>query len=389
MNNQFNLFSGKKFLTALLLGLLNNNLYAAEAEKTVQENVIVTNNLFWILLIIILLLLFFITSLSNALKNLSQINLKDYKEKPSKPKVQTNVIIGVIAFTATFMGNFSLKAQETVEAEASSSFLSPKMYGGLSPDIFWIMIIAIVFELIVVFILIGAIQKMLSMLNEASGLAQEKSISVFNFSRLSASINDAVPIEKEQEIMTDHEYDGIRELDNNLPPWWKYGFYLTIVVSIVYLLSYHVFQTSPLQLEEYQREMDIAALEKEAYLKSEAGNINENNVTLVTTADGINSGKNIYKDNCAACHGQAGEGTVGPNLTDEYWLHGGGVKNIFKTIKYGVPAKGMIAWQAQLTPVQIQQVSSFIVSLKGTNPPGAKEPQGDLFKEDDLPQTEK
>ena len=79
------------------------------------------------------------------------------------------------------------------------------------------------------------------------------------------------------------------------------------------------------------------------------------------------------------CHGQKGEGLVGPNFADEYWIHGGGIKNVFKVIKYGVPDKGMIAWQAQLKPADMQKVGSYILTLQGTNPPNPKAPQGTIW----------
>jgi cytochrome c oxidase cbb3-type subunit 3 len=102
-------------------------------------------------------------------------------------------------------------------------------------------------------------------------------------------------------------------------------------------------------------------------------------------AGGISAAQSVYITNCAACHGQKGEGTVGPNLTDDYWLHGGKINDVFKTIKYGVPEKGMRAWQEDLSPVKIAQVSSFIKSLRGTNPPNAKEKQGELYVEEGAP----
>lgn len=115
-------------------------------------------------------------------------------------------------------------------------------------------------------------------------------------------------------------------------------------------------------------------------------NVDENSVVVLTDAGAIAAGKGIYDGNCASCHGVAGEGLVGPNLTDAYWLHGGGIKNVFKTIKYGVPAKGMIAWQNQLNPEAIQKVSSYIVTMQGSNPANAKAPQGEIWNEAASPQ---
>jgi cytochrome c oxidase cbb3-type subunit III len=194
-------------------------------------------------------------------------------------------------------------------------------------------------------------------------------------------MTDAVPLEKEEEIAFDHEYDGIRELDNNLPPWWVYMFYLTIVFAVVYLGHYHVFKTGDLQDSEYKTEMAQAEKEQEAYMKLASNKIDENSVKVIADKKGLENGKSIFLQSCSPCHGKAGEGGVGPNLTDKYWIHGGNVKNIFKTIKYGVPQKGMISWQAQLNPGQMQDITSYILTLQGTNPANGKAPQGDLFEE--------
>lgn len=191
----------------------------------------------------------------------------------------------------------------------------------------------------------------------------------------------AVPVEKEADIMLDHNYDGIKELDNSLPPWWIWGFYITIIWSVVYLVHYHVFDTGALSAEEYKNEIamaDQALKERQAKM---ANFISSENVTMVNTPEGLGSGKDIFTKNCVACHGQGGEGTVGPNLTDEFWIHGGGIKNVFNTVTNGVPAKGMIAWKSQLSPKQIQEVSSYILTLQGTKPANGKAPEGEKWVE--------
>lgn len=208
--------------------------------------------------------------------------------------------------------------------------------------------------------------------------APKKSKSWFNWESLTA----AVSVEREAEIMTDHDYDGIRELDNQLPPWWVYGFYGTILFAILYLVNYHVLGISPLQGKEYANEIEAADVAKRSMLKTDAVSVDESNVTLLTDADALTKGKGIFKANCAACHGQLGEGLVGPNFTDDYWIHGGGIVNVFKIGKYGVAAKGMAAWEKQMSPQDLQAVCSYIISLQGTNPPNAKAPQGDLYKPD-------
>lgn len=193
-------------------------------------------------------------------------------------------------------------------------------------------------------------------------------------------LNAAVPKTKEKDILLNHEYDGIRELDNDLPPWWKYGFYISIVISVVYLFVYHGgHYDHDVSIREYIAENTQAEAEKMAYLARMESMIDETNVELLAEEVEIGKGKAVYMANCRSCHGELGEGGVGPNLTDPYWLHGGGMKDVFKTVKYGVPEKGMISWKEKLSPKQMQQVASFIMTLGGTNPPNGKEPQGEKY----------
>ena len=190
----------------------------------------------------------------------------------------------------------------------------------------------------------------------------------------------AVDIEHEKDVLLDHDYDGIKELDNALPPWWKYGFYATLVLAVFYILHFHVWGTGPNPEQEYNREMKVAAAQVEEYRKKAGENVDEKSVTMADAA-GIAAGKKIFESKCFMCHGQNGEGGVGPNLTDDYWIHGGSINDVFKTIKYGVLDKGMQSWQAALSPSEIKNISSYVKSLKGTRPANAKAPQGDLYQE--------
>ncbi len=196
-------------------------------------------------------------------------------------------------------------------------------------------------------------------------------------------LTKSTPIEREQEILFDHEYDGIKELDSKIPPWFTWLFYITIFFGIYYMLHYHVFNTGQLMAEEYTEEMNIAAAEKEALMESGAF-VNEETVTLLTEEPALLSGKAIYDANCVACHANDGGGIVGPNLTDEYWIHGGGIKNVFKIIKYGVVEKGMISWQTQLNPNQMQEVASYVLSMQGTTPAAPKPPEGEIWMEEEI-----
>lgn len=193
---------------------------------------------------------------------------------------------------------------------------------------------------------------------------------------------DPIPVEREGDITLDHNYDGIKELDNHLPPWWVNMFILTVIWAVGYMWYYHWGGDGPNQDEQYRQEVETAKKEIAIALAGKANAVDESNVTALTDASALGEGELIFKNSCAACHGQKGEGTVGPNFTDEYWIHGGGIKNVFKTIKYGVPDKGMIAWSAQLKPVDMQKVASYILTLQGTNPPNPKAPQGEIWKEE-------
>lgn len=191
------------------------------------------------------------------------------------------------------------------------------------------------------------------------------------------------PIEEEGEIILDHEYDGIRELDNNLPPWWTYLFYISIVFAVVYMVRYHVFNADG-QLAEYEQEYAEAERAIAEYKRTAKDLVDINTVELLTETSDLNAGKKIYEANCIACHMADGGGGIGPNLTDDYWILGGSIKDVFKTVSEGGRAgKGMIAWKASLKPLEIAQVSSYLLQFKGTTPANPKEPEGDLWVEEE------
>ena len=188
-------------------------------------------------------------------------------------------------------------------------------------------------------------------------------------------VGDATLVRGEyRDELLDHNYDGIHEFDNDLPPWWKYGFGFTIVFAFVYVGYYHLTTKNRLQVAEYEIEM------RQAALLVSAGADDPTKLTTylaLTTAADLGSGKTLFATNCAPCHGQNAEGKVGPNLTDEFWLHGGEVNHVYKTIKFGIPSKGMVAWKGKLSGKQILQVTSYALSLQGSLPANAKPPQGE------------
>lgn len=199
------------------------------------------------------------------------------------------------------------------------------------------------------------------------------------FKDLNSKLTKTNPSESEGEILLDHDYDGIQELDNDLPPWWKYGFYASIVAAFAYMAYYHIFDGIS-QKEEYQIEMAEAQLAVEEYKKNAPDLVDASSVILLTEASDLAAGNKIFNEKCVACHRADGGGGIGPNLTDEYWISGGDIGSIFNTISEGGrPGKGMISWKQDLKPVEMAQVGSYILSLQGTNPPDPKAPDGDLW----------
>ncbi|MEW7279798.1 cbb3-type cytochrome c oxidase N-terminal domain-containing protein [Aquimarina sp. 2201CG1-2-11] len=200
---------------------------------------------------------------------------------------------------------------------------------------------------------------------------------------------DSKPIAEEEEIILDHNYDGIKELDNNLPPWWVYSFYATIIFGVIYMVRFHVLNDYT-QAEEYESEIAEAKIAIETYKKTAKNLVDINTVTLLTEPSDINAGKAVFATNCVACHKADGGGGIGPNLTDPYWILGGGIKNIFKTISEGGrDGKGMVAWKQTLKPLEMAQVASYIMSLRGITPAEPKEKQGELWIDPYAPIEEK
>lgn len=190
------------------------------------------------------------------------------------------------------------------------------------------------------------------------------------------------PMATEKDLLLDHNYDGITELDNHLPPWWKNLFYVTIGFSAVYLFAYNFTGTWESQEQEYRTELALAEEQKAIYEKTQANSISEKTAKFLTDAATLKEGEDIYVSKCVACHAADGGGGVGPNLTDNYWMHGNKVGDVFKTVKEGVPGKGMVAWAGTLNPKQIQSVSSYILSMKGKAPAQPKAPQGQLYADE-------
>lgn len=356
-----------KYLLVLLSMFFGFSVYAQNAATKVEDDTFaaLSNPLFIGLFSIIILLMIVISVLAGVLKNVAYATKE--KNNNGKKILSIVVLIALISSTKTAM------AQEVTTAVAVSGYM------GLSSGLFYSLLAVIAFEILIIFVLVNSIQLMVKPEIEEMIVAKVTKAEPTLLEKLNASVS----LEKEADILMDHDYDGIKELDNDLPPWWKYGFYATIVFSFIYLIHYHVTSTGDLQTAEYNKSIEAAKIAKEEYTKLSANNVDETSVTMLEDKAKIAEGENIFKSTCAPCHGNLGEGNqIGPNLTDDYWIHGGSIKDIFKTIKYGYPDKGMQSWQTQYSPAEIQMLASYIKSIRGTTPPNAKEKQGDLYVEE-------
>ena len=371
------MFKHKNIIFAIMASLMSVVGFSQSATATATPVQDTTNYLEMLMLTIAGLLVLVIWVLSNVLFMISK---KAVEVTKSGKKI---LMIGWIVMGSLFTNLSS--AQDNL-TDTVSKVNAVNYYGGLSETTFWTVSTVLGLELLVIFILVLFIKGLWNTIHPLEVKVQlDKQL---NTSWLIRTWNEldkkfftkAVPLEKEADMLLDHDYDGIKELDNALPPWWKYGFYITIFISVIYLFKYEVWHNGPNPTEEYNSEMISAREQVDAYLASMKNNVDEKTVTM-SDASGIAAGAVTYSKTCVPCHGSKGEGGVGPNLTDDYWLHGGAVADLFKTIKYGYPDKGMQSWQATYSPIQMQELASYIKTLKGTNPPNGKAPQGDLYKD--------
>lgn len=177
----------------------------------------------------------------------------------------------------------------------------------------------------------------------------------------------------DEPLLLDHEADGIKELDNKLPRWWVWLFYLSIAFSVIYMMYYHVLRYGRSSSAEYQQEMKEGDRIKMAALTEFETKMASQEPSKDQTV--ISQGQQIFVKLCSPCHGAQGQGLVGPNLTDEYWIHGSQFGDTLKTIFNGVPEKGMVTWKGVLKPTEILAVGSYIYTLRGTHPPNPKPPE--------------
>jgi len=208
------------------------------------------------------------------------------------------------------------------------------------------------------------------------------------YKKIMQMLTKSKPMALEGELLLDHDYDGIKELDNDLPPWWKYLFIGSVIFAAIYLVRFEILDGDNPEME-LQKEMAEAKIALEEYKKTAPDLMDVDKVTLLTDASDLAKGKAIFTTNCVACHKADGGGQIGPNLTDKHWILGGGIKNVFRTLTEGGRAgKGMISWKSILKPTEIQQVGSYVLSLQGTNPADGKPPEGEIWKDENAPKEE-
>lgn len=296
----------------------------------------------------------------------------DYFKQKVAEKSNTTMI-AIILTVGTLFSSFNASALTFIragEGEKDGPWLLVE-----NMDLIGLLTINIILMFVVIY-LRGLFNQMVAMTKKEAELAAEQPVVAETFTKINAILTDAVPIEEEYKILMDHEYDGIQELDNNLPPWWVWGFVACIIFAFVYIINYHVLGTSDLQIKAYEKEMEQAQKDIDAYLSKMAMNVDETNATLMTEKSDLEAGKTIFDNNCTICHKSKGEGDVGPNLTDKNWVYGYDVKDVFLSVKKGRPA-GMPEHASKLNPVQIQQVASYVLSLPSVK---GKEPQGDIIE---------
>lgn len=286
MNTQAH-YMKRKALSLVALSLLPMITLAADGQE-VQTVSYFSNALFNTLLVVIILLAIMVTTLSRALKNIVSSDLFQEKIKRDKERRQNSgaKVAGLVAFFMLL--GLSANAQAEEKAQVISRI------GGLDYFTFYLMLTIIFLELITLLILFSTIKNILGYETMKTEKAAAAAAAAVKTKTLFEKMNYTVDIEDEGSIMLDHDYDGIKELDNNLPPWWKYGFYLTIIVAIIYIVNYHITRTSPLQAEEYRLSVKKAEAEIAEYMKNSANNVDENSVKLLTDAADIQAGKDLF-----------------------------------------------------------------------------------------------
>lgn len=363
----------KSILALLIAGFTPLNLMAAPVIAAGPN----FNSWRWIIVLVAIVLAYFIFKLSSEARASYVEKARRAMRKAARDSKAGILLLFISAqFLAT--GVFAQEGEAAVVVE------EPSVLSQIPMDI-WFGFLVILIELaLIVFLL--PLESRLFNENEKEALADAKAEGVKYVSKKAwwkrlinafGVDNTAEDIEK---LDLHHDYDGISELDNNIPAWWTWTWIASIVFSIIYLIRFFITGGIPDQIQELAMANKKEEIRMEEYLAKAGSLMDENNVTMMDEA-AISKGKVLFDKNCIACHGAEGGGGIGPNLTDDYWLHGGKINDVFYSIKYGWPEKGMKSWKDDFSPEQIGQLASFVKSIHGTNPANGKEPEGEKFVE--------
>jgi cytochrome c oxidase cbb3-type subunit III len=297
------------------------------------------------------LLVGFVISLAGSAKN-----ILEYKRNKMKDGLKSLlVLIGLFTSSGIF---------------AAGTNVPEKKYAiPFSDEAFWAFLTLDIALVMLILFYVGIIRGVIS--------EYKVPVKLNVFARWNKKLTDAVPVENEHAILMDHDYDGIKELDNNLPPWWKYGFYVTIAWAVLYLFYYNVFNMGMLQEQEYLTEMEDGEREVAAYKLAHPVLINADNVTLLEDEASLKKGQEIYVQYCQTCHMEKGRGGAGPNLTDNTWLYGRDIKTVFTTVSEGTK-NGMAKWSDIIKAEEIQAVASYLLNFDPVLPPEGKLPEGKI-----------
>lgn len=349
----------------------------AEPEVVMLPNYHTNLNVFYALVMMAIILLIAIAMISGAIKR--YIGSDYFKERlatmdkdedgESKSGGLKNLVLVIIGTTLIANSSNALEFLQPGDAVEGQPWLLVET---------WDLYALVVLNLLLVGVLLylrRLFNGFVNMITDEVVLEAEPAV----MTKVNKLLTDVVPIEEEESILLHHEYDGIRELDNNLPPWWVWMFYGTIIFAVVYMFNYHILGTSDLQIAAYEKDMEQAKIEKEEYLKAMAMNIDETNAVQMTDAGDISKGKELFATYCVTCHLEKGQGYIGPNLTDNNWIYGYDISSIYKTIRKGSPNGKMPEHESKMNPIEIQQIASFVMSMPDAG--GGAEPQGDIIQE--------
>lgn len=351
----------KKLFTLILLMSVSSYIYSQTDAVPVESGMSDSDKLNLVLTFLAFVLLIPIYYMSKIFGNVLITNLK------KKYDITTNSIV-LIA------GSLLISSSLLAQTGSSTPVATPSTFDHFN-FVTWMLLLVLFVEILVLAFYTKLAFKLIN-----PSMTKEEKEKKWTLGKWWKKSNNFIPFEEEVKIDTGHSYDGIRELDNGIPPWFSASFILCILFAIIYLWNYHVVKISPLQIEEFTTEMETAKLAQEKLLATQGSTLDENNIQLLSGTD-MEEGKKLFATNCAACHANDGGGATGPNLTDEFWIHGGNANSIFKTIKYGVREKGMIPWKDNFNDNQILKIASYVNTLKGTKPAAPKAPQGDKYEE--------